>query len=59
MKDRIQLFSNEEAAATSVEYCFMAALIIFTCILGIATFGANLSDMWNSSNDAMTAAFGS
>lgn len=59
MSVRLHAFFNNETAATAVEYCFMAALIIFTCIIGIAAFGVNLADLFTSSNDAMTNAFGS
>lgn len=41
-----------ESGATSVEYCFIAGLIIAVCIVGIATFGGSLADLFQVVNAA-------
>ena len=54
----IKTFFTDESAATSIEYAFMAGLIIAVCIVGIGTFGVSVNQLFAVSRDAIVAAFG-
>ena len=51
-------FGSNESGATSIEYAFMAGLIIAVCIVGIATFGFSVNDLFGLSASEITSAFG-
>ena len=54
---KLAQFFSDESAATSIEYCFMASLIIFVCIGAIALVGVEVLDLFTTSNADMTNAF--
>ncbi len=56
----VQAFLGHEAAATTVEYAVMLALIIIVAIVGIRNFGTQTSSVWsNNLSEIETATSGS
>ena len=54
----IKTFLNNKSGATSIEYAFMAGLIIAVAIVGITTFGVSVDELFRFSRDAIVAALG-